>query len=527
VLCKFLSAALLVTAIPCLAETAKPKPKPKSKPKSEAKTPSPEGALAPPPPSPLVPSFYTITPYVLPDGAKLEASGLAPMPDGRLAVCARKGEVWILEHPEADPSNPSAVGYKLFASGLHEPLGLLWHGDALLVTQRTEVTQLRDTDADGVADEYLTIAKGWGVSGAYHEYAYGPVADHDGNLWITLNSSMGSPVKMPSFRPKGNPWRGWAMMITPDGELKPMCAGFRSPCGLGANAEGDVFCTDQQGNWMPTNPMWHVRKGAFFGHADAVPDTARPESPVANPGKLPQEITVVEAQKQVKGYVPPAVWFPYVKAGQSPTGMACDLTGGKFGQFDKQMFVGEFVLSGVNRVFLEKVGGEYQGAVFKFVDGLQCAALSLAFLHDGSLLVGESNRGWNSQGSRSFGLERIRWTGKTPFEIAKMEAVRDGFLITFTEKPDAAAVVNTANYTMSSYTYLYHSKYGSDEVDTKPVAITGAQIEKNGTAVRLKCEGLRQGYVHELKIGSLKSASGSDLAHAEAYYTLNKLAEQP
>jgi hypothetical protein len=338
---------------------------------------------------------------------------------------------------------------------------------------------------------------------------------------------MGSPVKMPSFRPKGNPWRGWAMMITPDGELKPMCAGFRSPCGLGANAEGDVFCTDQQGNWMPTNPMWHVRKGAFFGHADAVPDTARPESPVANPGKLPQEITVVEAQKQVKGYVPPAVWFPYVKAGQSPTGMACDLTGGKFGPFEKQMFVGEFVLSGVNRVFLEKVGGEYQGAVFKFVDGLQCAALSLAFLHDGSLLVGESNRGWNSQGSRSFGLERIRWTGKMPFEIAKMEAVRDGFLITFTEKPDAAAVVNTANYTMSSYTYLYHSKYGSDEVDTKPVTITSAQVEKNGTSVRLKCQGLRQGYVHELKIGGLKSASGSDLAHAEACYTLNKLAEQP
>jgi hypothetical protein len=248
---------------------------------------------------------------------------------------------------------------------------------------------------------------------------------------------------------------------------------------------------------------------------------------VADPGKLPQEITVVEAQKQVKGYVPPAVWFPYVKTGQSPTGMACDLTGGKFGPFGKQMFVGEFVLSGVNRVFLEKVGGEYQGAVFKFVDGLQCAALSLAFLHDGSLLVGESNRGWNSQGSRSFGIERIRWTGKMPFEIAKMEAVRDGFLITFTEKPDAAAVMNTANYTMSSYTYLYHSKYGSNEVDTKPVTITGAQIEKNGTAVRLKCEGLRQGYVHELKLGGIKAASGGNLAHAEAYYTLNKLPEQP
>jgi len=36
-------------------------------------------------------SSYTITPYTLPDGAKIEASGLAELPDGRLAVACRKG----------------------------------------------------------------------------------------------------------------------------------------------------------------------------------------------------------------------------------------------------------------------------------------------------------------------------------------------------------------------------------------------------------------------------------------------------
>jgi hypothetical protein len=216
-----------------------------------------------------------------------------------------------------------------------------------------------------------------------------------------------------------------------------------------------------------------------------------------------------------------------VKTGQSPTGMACDLTGGKFGPFEKQMFVGEFVLSGVNRVFLEKVGGEYQGAVFKFVDGLQSAALSLAFLRDGSLLVGESNRGWNSQGTRSFGLERIRWTGGVPFEMAKMEASVDGFVLTFTEKLDEVAASDAANYTMTSYTYLYHSKYGSDEVDAKPVKIIGAVVEGQGTKVRLKCEGLREGYVHELRLNAVKSTSGGVLAHPDAFYTLNRLPETP
>jgi glucose/arabinose dehydrogenase len=517
--------ALLLAAVPCAAQLAKPKSK--SKPKPKPKEPAPTVAITPPPPSPLVPAYYTVTPYVLPDGAKLEASGLALLPDGKLAIAVRKGEIWILEHPEADPAKPSAVGYKLFASGLHEPLGLLWHEGALYTTQRTEITKLRDTDADGQADEFLTVAKGWGVSGNYHEYAYGPVSDKQGNLWITLNASMGGAVKMPGMRATDKPWRGWAMTVTPQGELLPMCAGLRSPCGIGTNAEGDVFCTDQQGNWWSTNPLLHLRKGVFFGHADALADVNRPGSPVADPGKPPQEITVAEAPRLIKGYVPPAVWFPYVKAGQSPTGMACDLSGGGFGPFEKQMFVGEFVLSGVNRVFLEKVGGEYQGAVFKFVDGLQSAALSLAFLNDGSLLVGESNRGWNSQGSRSFGLERIRWTGRTPFEIAKMEAVPEGFVITFTEKPDAKSATDPASYAMTSYTYLYHSKYGGDEVDTRPVTVTGCQIEREGLAVRLKCEGLRPGYVHELKLSGLKSATCQDLSHSEAYYTLNRLSDLP
>lgn len=470
---------------------------------------------------------YTVTSYVLPDGLKLEASGLALMPDGKLAVSVRKGEIWILQHPEADPTKPDAVGYKKFATGLHEPLGLLWHEGALYTSQRSEVTKVSDTDGDGVADEFLTLAKGWGVSGNYHEYAYGPVRDKEGNLWITLNASMGGPVKMPGFRATDKPWRGWGMAVTPQGELQPMCAGLRSPCGIATNAEGDVFCTDQQGNWWGTNPMVHLRKGAFFGHGESVPDTTRPGSPVADPGKLPQEITEGETLKQVKGFALPAVWFPYVKAGQSPTGMACNLTGGKFGPFDKQMFVGEFVLSGVNRVFLEKVGGEYQGAVFKFMDGLQSAALSLAFLNDGSLLVGESNRGWNSQGTRSFGLERIRWTGRTPFEIEKMQAVPGGFLLTFTKKLDAASAADLANYTMSSYTYLYHQKYGSDEVDTKPVPVQSATLEADGMAVRLKCVDLRATYVHELNIGSLKSTSGEGLVHSSAFYTLNRLADEP
>ena len=466
--------------------------------------------------------YYAIVPYTLPDGAKLEASGLAELPDGRLAVAARKGEIWILDHPEADPAQPEKVGYHRFASGLHEPLGLAWHDGALYTTQRSEVTCLRDTDGDGVADEYLTVAKGWSVSGNYHEYGYGPLFDAKGTMWITLNTRIGERIKMDGQRATDFPWRGWCMTMGADGKLLPTAAGLRSPCGIGLNAEDDVFCTDQQGNWFGASPILHLRRGAFFGHADAIPDTRRPESPVRDPGVLPQNITVAQAVQQVPGYAAPAVWLPYVKMGQSTTGLACDLSKGRFGPFEKQMFVGEFVLSGVNRVYLEKVDGEYQGAAFPFLKGLQSAALSLHFLRDGSLIIGETNRGWNSQGWRSFGLERIRWTGKLPLELRTMEARPDGFRLTFTGEVDAVKAANPTSYEMTSYTYLYHEKYGSDEVETQPVNILEATVEADHKAVRLKCEGLREGYVHELHMPNLKSPDGIPLWHDEAYYTLNK-----
>src|SRR6185295_1522737 len=140
---------------------------------------------------------------------------------------------------------------------------------------------------------------------------------------------------------------GWAMRVTPSGVLEPMCAGFRSPSGFGINAAGDIFCSDQQGNWWGTNPILHLRPGAFFGNKDSLVDVERPGSPVRPPGELPQEITVVEAAKVVPGLVPPVAWLPYVKLGQSPTAVVSDMSRGKFGPFADQLFVGEFVYSQV------------------------------------------------------------------------------------------------------------------------------------------------------------------------------------
>ena len=463
-----------------------------------------------------------------PDGLALEVSGITCLDDSRLAVAIRKGEIWILDGIYDDP--PDQVTYSRFATALHEPLGLIFHDGAFYTAQRSELTRIRDVDADGVADEYLTAAKGWGVTGHYHEYAYGPKVDRDGNLWITLNIGLGLrgeelkrvlPDAALGYR-QGR-WRGWGLKLTPSGQLLPVCAGMRSPSGLGANAEGDMFYTDQQGNWVATNSLHHMRPGAFFHHAEALASMNQPGSPIRGVKEVPNGLVLPKAIQQFKQLRPPAVWFPYKKMGQSATDIMLDESGGAFGPFAGQLFVGEFTQAGVNRVFLEKVGGEYQGACFPFRVGFASAVLRMIQGHDGSMFVGLTNRGWSSLGRASYGLERVVWTGKTPFEIKEMHAKSDGFELVFTLPVDPQSAGKTDSYSMNSYTYLYHSTYGSDEVMNQTPEIISASVSEDGYRVYLRVDGLRELCVHELLADGVRDRSGQKLLHPDAYYTLNRI----
>ena len=457
--------------------------------------------------------YYKLTTIPFPKDLKLEVSGMAALPDDRMAIAIRKGEVWI-----AEKLSTGQPVYTRFASGLHEPLGLALHKGDLYTVQRSELTRLRDTDADGRADEYLTHAKGWGVTGNYHEYAYGPTVDGAGNLWVALNCSIG---KGPN---PNNQWRGWSLRVKPDGSWAPISGGFRSPSGIGTNLAGDVFATDQQGNWFPTCPLMHVKRGAFHGHADSLQFTSRPEATFKVNLPLPKNLTVAEAAKRIPAYQLPAVWFPYRKMGMSTTDILADSTEGKFGPFAGQLFCGEFTMSFVSRVFLEKVGGEYQGACFRFREDLDCAALRLQWGANGLMYIGQSNRGWNSLGTKSYGLQRLQWTGKTPFEIKEMSARRDGFHLQFTQSVVTETALNAKSYAVTSYTYPYQSKYGGEPVDVKMHTVRVVGLDASGGVVRLAIDEMRPGYVYELHAPGIRNLSeGKPLLHSAAYYTLNRV----
>lgn len=468
----------------------------------------------------------------------LEVGGLCFLGDGSLLAATRRGEVWHVSDYASTPK------YTLWADGLHEPLGLLPLNGWIYFAQRGELSRMRDSNGDGRADEFEVVNEAWFISGNYHEYAFGPCLDEDGNFWVTLNRPFGGGAfEVADFR-------GWAAKISPDGKTCEMVAsGLRSPAGVGRSPWGELFYTDNQGEWCPANKLSLLQEGKFYGHPWGIesselsmsrvpyPIDTRDFEPRFRDGELIPKVTA-----KIPNLMLPAIWFPYDKLGRSSSGFDWDESKGAFGPFSGQLFVGDQYEASVNRVALEKVEGVWQGAAFPFRRGLVSGVIRARFdkgAEGNGLVVGMSDRGWASLGSRRDGLQRIAWTGKTPFEIHSIQARPDGFRLSLTRPCDSASVTPEA-FRMTSYTYEFHEAYGSAEMDNATLAISSATVSADGLSIDLQVgrgtldvpEGapllaspaLREGYVHELIADGLRDAATSaPLLHADSYYTLNRI----
>ncbi|MEZ5041660.1 MAG: plastocyanin/azurin family copper-binding protein [Saprospiraceae bacterium] len=458
-------------------------------------------------------TYYAIKKMPVPEGIILEAGGLAFDDAGKLAVCTRRGEIWTIENPAS--ANPTFVR---FAHGLHEPLGLAFKDGEYYCTQRAELTRIADKNGDGKADSFRKIY-GWPLAGNYHEYSYGPLIKPDGNMLITLN--LGWVGRGASL----SKWRGWMLEVSPEGKMTPLAVGMRSPAGFGMNAEGDVFYTENQGDWVGSGRMTHIEKGDFVGHPEGLKWSGEPESPV----KLTMAdisdtlgYSLYSYKAAIPAIKPPSVWFPHTLMGISTSDILL-IDHDKFGPFQGQMLVGDQGHSKIMRVLQEKIDGVYQGACIPFREGFSSGVLRLKWGPDKSLYVGMTNRGWASTGKEPYGIERLVYTGKIPFEVQNINIQPDGFLLTFTEPVNKAKAADPNSYAISDFTYLYRHNYGSPVVDLEKRAIQKVEVSDDGRSVRLFVEGLRLGYVYEIKTNGVQNRQNKPLVHPVAYYTLNRL----
>ncbi len=466
--------------------------------------------------APAESDYYSITPFVTPAETALEVSSVELLPGRKVALGTRRGEIWVVDG--AYESDVSKATFKRFAEGQHEVMGLAWKDDYLYATNRYEVLRMKDEDGDGRADLFETVCDKWGVSGDYHEYTFSSRFDKAGDLWVVL-------CLTGSFSSKTD-FRGWGVRIKPDGSMVPTCSGIRSPGGIGFDADGAVFYTDNQGPWHGSCTLQHLVPGSFQGHPGGFAWYDKAPNMGPRPLEPNDESRMVTERARIKELVPPAVYMAHGKVGNSSSFIVCDTSGGKFGPFQKQLFVADQSHSNISRVYLEEVNGVKQGVVFPFLKGFKSGLIGGRMNEEGQIFAGGSDRGWGAKGGQPYDFERVQWTGKVPFEVHEMRARPDGFELAFTEKVDAASAADPKNYSMHEFTYIYQSKYGSPEVDEVIPKITSATVGADGKTVRLKVEPLTKGHIHELHLDGVRSAAGLPVLHPVGYYTLNEIPKQ-
>lgn len=455
--------------------------------------------------------YYPIVNIPLPKDTVIEAGAFAVLPDRRIAVGTRHGEIFLIDGIDAEKPNPS---FHRFATGLDEIFGLTWHDNAFRVTQSCEVTRVSDSNRDGVADRFQTISDAWGYAN-YHEYAFGSKLDAEGNQFVALGLSESYYSHALN--------RGFIMKIAPDGKTTAYASGLRSPGGIGFDEHRALFHVESQGPWNCSCSLKAVAHNSFHGHPASfnwykyAPELGPvPETPKS-------ETRIVTERKRIPQLTPYAVIFPYIRMGRSITGFSVNQTQGKFGPFENQLFLGDYTLSILMRATTEQVNGVWQGACYPFREGLSTGILNVEFTPGGKLLCGGTNRGWPVRGIKPFALERLEWSGKMPFEIDRITIEPDGFKITFTKPVDQATGSAPESYAISAFTHPYHAGYGGPEVDQQKPGLKSVSLADDGLSARIVLEKLDQGFVYEFDLARLRSRDQDELLHRHAYYTVNEI----
>lgn len=445
---------------------------------------------------------YTLT-DLRPAGFEPQVSAMDWLPDGRLAVTTwggsteTKGEVYVLDHVTGD-TGPEKVTYKKIAGGLREPMGIKYVDGKLYVSEKHQLTELSDIEGDNTAGEIRKVAE-WPYGGNFHEFAFGLLYE-DGNFYLNLSVAINYGGATTDPQPAAN--RGTTIKVNKaTGKVSYLAGGLRTPNGIGRGPEGELFVTDNQGGWLPASKLVHVKQDRFFNH-------------YTNPDGPFDDRTVTK----------PVLWLPQNEIANSPsTPMLL-----KKGPFAGQLLFGDVTYGGIQRADLEKVDGEYQGAVFRHTQGLEAGITRISTGPDGAIYAGGlgADGNWGQEGKLRFGLQKLTPNGKSVFDIKTMRATREGFELSYTKplSEETVAKLTSGAYSVEQWRYVPTPAYGGPKVDEEELPVAAAQVSDDRRTVRITVPGLKTDrVVHVRSPRPFASADGEQLWSTEAWYTLNAL----
>mgnify|MGYP000600223894 CR=1 FL=1 len=431
-----------------------------------------------------------------PDEFLPKVAGMDFLPDGRLLVSTwdAVGAVYMLENVQS--GDPKKIKIKTIAKGLAEPLGLKVVGKDIYVLQKQELTKLVDNNGDDIIDEYQCFAKGWKASANFHEFAFG-LAHKGDYLYAALATAImpGGASARPQIVDRGKV----VQISLKDGSIQFVARGLRTPDGVGIGTDGELFIADNQGDWLPSSKILHVKPGAFFG-SYSVDSTAVAQLPIQQP----------------------VVWLPQDEIGNSPT----QPTVLNDGPYKNQLIFGDVCYGGLQRTFMEKVNGDYQGCVFKFTQGLEGSTHRLVWGPDGALYIGMiGNPGnWGQTGKFWYGLQRMKYNGQSTFEMLAVRAKTNGVEIEFTEPLRDGDGWDPKQFLVKQWGYKPTINYGGPKIDEKELTVKTASVSADRKKVFLEITGIEPQHVVYIRLRNLPlSDLGHEIWTTETWYTMNAI----
>ncbi|SEB54086.1 Carbohydrate binding module (family 6) [Nocardioides exalbidus] len=398
-----------------------------------------------------------------------------------------------------DAASPADVTRVRVAEGLKEPQGITVVDGDVYVSEKTGLVRLVDADADGVFEGKDVIAT-YPFDGNFHEFGFGMLyADGKFHLNLSVSINLGGATTVP----QGSHHRGTHITVDKEtGAIDYVAGGLRTPHGMGWGPEGEIFVTDNQGGWLPANKLIQIKPGEFYNHFTTGPD--------GTPGEFDDQPVTQ-----------PVLWMPQNEIANSPS-TPIMVEGGPYAG---QMFIGDVTYGGLQRADLEKVGGSYQGALFRSSQGLEAGVSRVLAGEDGQLIVGGLGAGgnWGQTGKLRYGLQKLDLNGTVPFDMLSMDVVEGGFEIEYTKPLSAETLAGLADaYQLKQWRYRPTAQYGGPKLNEETLEVTSSTASPDGRTVRLAVAGMKPGRVVHLRSPRpFSAASGETLWSTEAWYTLN------
>ncbi|MFT5527818.1 MAG: hypothetical protein ACI9HK_005803, partial [Pirellulaceae bacterium] len=473
---------------------------------------------APPSPQPDVATLSVVPGFEAtraPIADEWMPTGLAWRKNGDLIVTSLKGRVWVARDTDGDGIEDSS---SVYSDELAAPFGAVAGENYIDVINKYALLRLFDNDGDGHAEKTVRLASGWGHTADYHDWAIGLPTDAEGNYYASF------ACQQDDRSAAGAKLRGTVVQLMPrpgmsgvdSFAVRQLTAGHRFPIGIARNKLGQLFVTDNQGNYNPFNELNHVVAGKRYGFINKIDRKPGFSPPFQAPNiDIPHPWT-----RSVNG-----ICFL-----DTPTEIS-KTTPAVFGPFEGHLVGCEYDTRRLVRMSLQKVGDVIQGAAYPmsvdepsgepFLGPITCAVSPAGALYIGCI----RDSGWGGANNIGTLVKLVPQWSKLPAGIAEVRHVKGGFEIQLTKSVDAKKAVDPTNYTISSYTRVSTPAYGGKDEQSRQETIKQFDYDSSKNLIRLQLDNLRPNFVYEFHLKSLVTA-GLEFFPAEAFYTLRNVEPQ-